>query len=114
MAISRFLVKNNLTHRVATHKAQRCPGKVREEALAHLAEQIPRVNDGCRHRDFIMNMDQTPVYQVMDHNVTINVVGARTINMCTAANDGQRVTVAMTITASGRQVESMIVFKGKF
>ena len=103
-----------MTHRVATHKAQRCPGEVREEALAHLAEQIPRVNDGCRHRDFIMNMDQTPVYHSMEHNVTIDVVGARTINMRTAANDGQRVTVAVTITASGRQVESMIVFKGMF
>ena len=33
MAISRFLAKNNMTHRVATHKAQRCPGEVREEAL---------------------------------------------------------------------------------
>ena len=110
MAISRFLATHNMTHRVATHKAQRCPGKVREEALAHLAEQIPRVNDGCRHRDFIMNMDQTPVYPVMDHNVIIDVVGAWTINMRTATNDGQRVIV----TASGRQVESMIVFKGKF
>ena len=113
MAISRFLAKNNMTHRVATHKAQRCPGEVREEALAHLAEQIPRANDKCRHQDFVMNMDQTPVYQVMENNVTIDYVGARTINMRTAANDGQRVTVAATITASGRQVESMIVFKGK-
>ena len=61
-------------------------------------------------------MDQTPVYQSMENNVTIDLVGARTrtINMRTAANDGQRVTVAATITASGRQVESMIVFKGKF
>ena len=58
-------------------------------------------------------MDQTPVYHSMEHNVTIDVVGARTINMRSAANNGQRVTVAATITASGRRVESMIVFKGK-
>jgi len=54
------------------------------------------------------------MYHSMEHNVTIDVVGARTINMRSAANDGQRVTVAATITASGRMVESMIVFKGKF
>ena len=113
MVISRFLVKNNMTHRVATHKAQRSPGEVREEALQHLEEQIPRANNVCRHQDFVLNMDQTPVYHSMEHNVTIDVVGARTINMRSAANDGQRVTVAATITASGRRVESMIVFKGK-
>ena len=60
-----------------------------------------------------MNMDQTPVYHSMEHNVAIDVVGARTINMRSAANDGQRVTVAATITASGRRVPSMVVFKGK-
>jgi len=113
MAISRFLKKHNLTHRVATHKAQRLPGEVREEALAHLEVQIPRVNDACRHHDYVLNMDQTPVYHSMEDTVTIDVVGRRTINLRTAANDGQRVTVAATITASGRRVPSMVVFKGK-
>ena len=59
-------------------------------------------------------MDQTPVYHSMEHNVTIDVVGARTINMRSAANDGQRVTVAVTVAASGRRVPSMVVFKGEF
>jgi hypothetical protein len=66
MVVSRFLTWNQLTHRVATHKAQRCPGEVREEALAYLEVQVPRVNDSCRHQDFILNMDQTLVYQAMD------------------------------------------------
>ena len=39
-------------------------------------------------------------YHSMEDNVTIDVVGRRTINLRTAANDGQRVTVAATITAS--------------
>jgi hypothetical protein len=113
MVVSRFLARNQLTHRVATHVAQRCPGEVRIEALAHLEVQVPRVNDSCRHQDFILNMDQTPVYQAMDVGRTIDVVGARTVNLRTSANDSQRVTVAVTITASGKQLKSMIVFKGE-
>jgi hypothetical protein len=48
-------------------------------------------------------MDQTPVYHAMDQDVTIDFVGARTVNMC------QQTTVA----ASGRRVPSMVVFKGE-
>jgi DNA-binding transcriptional regulator YiaG len=113
MAISRFLARNHLTHRVATHKAQREPGEVRGEALAHLEVQVPRVNDTCRHQDFIMNMDQTPVYHSMGQEVTIDFVGARTVNLRSSANDSQRVTVAVTITASGKRLTSMVVFKGE-
>jgi len=114
MAISRFLMKNGLTQRVATHKAQRAPGEVRVEALSHLEVQVPRANDPSRHQDFVLNMDQTPVYHAMDQDVTIDFVGARTINMRSTANDGQRVTVAVTVAASGRRVPSMVVFKGEF
>jgi hypothetical protein len=111
MVVSRFLARNQLTHRVATHKAHHCPGEVRDEALAHLEVQVPRVNDSCHHQDFIMNMDQTPVYQAMDEGRTIDVVGARSVNLRTSANDSQRVTVAVTITASGKQLKSCIMFK---
>ena len=113
MVVSRFLQRNQLTHCVATHKAQRCPGEVRDEAHAHLEVQVPRLNDPPRHQDWIMNMDQTPVYQSMDEGRTIDMVGARTVNLRTSANDSQRVTVAVTITASGKRLPSMIVFKGK-
>ena len=114
MAISRFLVKNGLTHRVATHKAQRAPGEVHAEALSHLEVQVPRANDPSRHQDFVLNMDKTPVYHAMDQDVTIDFVGVRTVNMRLTANDGQRVTVAVTVAASGRRVPSMVVFKGEF
>ncbi len=65
---------------------------MRDEALAHLEVQVPRVNNLCRHQDFILNMDQTPVYQAMDEGRTIDVVGVRTVNLRTSANDSQRIT----------------------
>jgi hypothetical protein len=60
-----------------------------------------------------MNMDQTPIYQAMDEGRTINVIGARSVNLRTSANDSQRVTVAVTITALGKQLKPCIVFKGE-
>ncbi len=86
---------------------------MRDEALAYLEVQVPRVNDSCRHQDFILNMDQNPVYQAMDEGRTIDVVGTRTVNLCTSANDSQHITVTVTITVSGKQLKSMIVFKGE-
>jgi hypothetical protein len=76
MAISCFLMKNGLTHRVATHKAQRLPGKVRAVALSHLEVQVPLAIDPSCHQDYVLNMDQTPVYYSMDQEYTINFVGA--------------------------------------
>ncbi len=113
MSISRFLSKNKLTHRVTTHQAQRDPREVEVEARDFLEYIRPRLADGSRHFDFIINMDQTAVNHAVEIKKTIDRVGERTINLRSSANDSKRVTVAVTITASGRRVKPMVVFKGK-
>jgi len=113
-SISRFLAKNRLSHRIATHVGQRNPVEVEAEAKGFLEVIVPRVNDANRHPDFVINMDQTPVWHAMDAKGTIHEMGARTINMRTATADSRRITVAVTVTASGRRVQSMVVFKGKY
>ena len=114
VAISRFLAKHGLTHRVTTHQAQRDPREVEVEALDFLEYICPRLADGSRHPDFIINMDQTAVNHAVETNKTIDRVGARTVNLRISANDSKRVTITVTITASGRRVKSMVVFKGKW
>jgi hypothetical protein len=113
ICISRFLSKHNLTHRVITHKAQQDPREVEVEALQFLDYIRPRMADGSRHPDYIINMDQTPVWHAMDSSRTIDRVGVRNVNMRTSTNDSKRVTVAVSITASGRRVKTMVVFKGE-
>ena len=49
----------------------------------------------------------------MNPKDTINGQGTKTINLRTAGGDTRRVTVAITITASGHQLPSLVVFKGK-
>jgi hypothetical protein len=63
--------------------------------------------------DFIINMDQTPVYHAMNARSTIEHVGVRTVNMRMSTGNSKCVTVAATITASGKIVPTMVVFKGE-
>jgi hypothetical protein len=113
VCLSWFLAKNNLTHRVATHMSQRDPHKVEAEAIKFLKYIRPRLDNGSCPPDYIINMDQTPVYHAMNTRSTIEHVGAWTVNMRTSTGDSKRVTVTATITASGKIVPTMVVFKGE-
>ena len=107
------MVRNKLTHRMLTHAAQRPPEEVMEEARGYLEVMIPILNDENRSPKFTLNMDQTPMWYTMTPKESIDTVGTRTINVRTSTGNSKRVTVAVLITASGHQLPSMIVFKGK-
>ena len=113
MAILLFMARNHLSHCMATHKVQHYPSEVEHEALDFLDVIRPIMSDPTKNLDYVMNMDQTPIFHAMDFKSTIDMVGACTVNLHTTASDSKRVIVAITITASGRHVKSMVVFKGK-
>ena len=113
MAISRIMAINNLAHRMSTHAAQRPPEEVNQEALGYLEVIVPIVNDSNRSLEFTANMDQTPMWHAMSQKGSINTIGKHMINVRTSVDDSKRVTVAVTIKASGHQLPSMIIFKGK-
>ena len=50
-------------------------------------------------------MDQTAVWYYMTPKTTIHQVGERTISICTTPNACKRVTVAVTITALGKNYQ---------
>ena len=78
----------------------------------HLDVNWPIASDPTRDLDYVMNMDQMPMFHAMDFKSMIDMVGACTVNLHTAASDSNKhVTVAVTITASGRSVKSMVVFR---
>ena len=58
-------------------------------------------------------MDQTPVFFSMVPRTTLDHVGARTVNVRTSTNSTMRVTVAVTVTSSGKMLPPLVVFKGK-
>ena len=72
----------------------------------------PRIIGRHRHPDYIVNMDQTPIFFSVIPGTTLEQVGVRSVNMQTSTSSTVRVTIAVTITASGKSLTPMMVYKG--
>jgi hypothetical protein len=112
MCISRFLSANNLVHRVATHTAQRPPDEVHKDAKSHLVLAVPKCMGPTRDPRFVLNMDQTNSKFGNSPRHTIDQRGAHTINMHTGTDNSKNCTVALTMSASGKMLTPMVVYKG--
>jgi hypothetical protein len=69
-AVRRLNSKYGLVYRATTNESQRLPSEVREEALGYVEAVRPRLVG--RHEDYIINMDQTPVFFSMTAKKTPN------------------------------------------
>ena len=58
-------------------------------------------------------MDQTPVPFTMTPKTTLNEQGSRTVNVRSSAGSTMQLTLAVFVTASGKNLTPYIVFKGK-
>jgi len=54
-----------------------------------------------RDRHFILNMDQMPVFFCITRKETLEVIGVKTVHICTSTNDTKHATMAVTIAADG-------------
>ena len=72
----------------------------------------PKLLQSNRHEDFVLNMDQTPVPFTFNAMKTLELVGQRTIHIRKSTSDTKRVTCTMTVSASGRVLTPLLVFKG--
>jgi hypothetical protein len=68
--------------------------------------------EGGRHADFILNMDQTPIPFTYNARKTLELVGRRTVHIRKSTGDTKRATFAMTVTASGKILKPLLIFKG--
>jgi hypothetical protein len=66
ICISCYYAKNNLTHRIAMHKAQHNSCEVEAKTKEFLEYFLHRLKHGSHHPDYVLNMDQTLVYHLMD------------------------------------------------
>jgi hypothetical protein len=73
----------------------------------------PMVTAPNRNQRFIINMDQTPVFFSMSEGTTLEVEGSRTVNARSSSGSTMRLSLAVTVTASGDILPPFIVFKGK-
>jgi hypothetical protein len=105
-----FVCTHSIVYRMSTHLLQCKLEEIEEEAKDYMRLTRPFLIG--RHCDlrFIINMDQTPVYFVMNAEQTLEVIGEKTIHVRTSTNDNKRVIVAVTITANGTVLPLMVIF----
>ena len=108
--VRRFVKSHQLVYRVHTHESQRPPQEVEDEALYFLGMMQPMVREANRSEDYIINMDQTPVFFMLPQN-TLEPMGNQTVNVRTCTSSTIRVTVAVIVTSSGRTLPPLIFLK---
>ena len=99
-------------YRMGTHLSQRQPSEIEEIATEFIRVTREKLQMSCRDEDYIINMDQTPVPFSYDPKKTIEVVGRRTIHIRKSTCDMKCATCALTVTASGKMITPLFVFKG--
>lgn len=63
--------------------------------------------------ELIINFDETPAYYDMIPHTTYEAAGVKQVNVKTANLHKKRVTCGLAITASGDQLDPILIFKGK-
>ena len=74
-AVRRFVRSHGIVHRVHTHQSQRNMEEVTGEATRWMEGIRPLLAGSNRHQDWILNMDQTPIFFSMVPRRTLNAVG---------------------------------------
>ena len=101
-----------LVHHLGTHESQKAPEETQTEVLDFMQVIRPKLQLQCHNKAFILNKDQTPILFTFNSKTTLEVVGARTVHVCKPTNDTKCTTAAITVTASGKMLPPLLVFKG--
>ena len=99
-------------HQMGTHLSQRQLSEMEEIAADVVCVTWEKLQMSWRDKAYIINMDQTRVPFLYDPKKTIEVVGQRTIHIRKSTCDTKRATCALTVTASGKMITPLFVFKG--
>ena len=109
-AVLHFTKQMGLTHRAATHTAQKDHHETEEESRHFIEMMRDKVAD--KDPALILNMDQTPIPFSFHATKTLEKKGTKTIHVRSSTSDTKRVTLAVTIDASGGMLPPMLIFKG--
>ena len=110
--VSWFVASHGLKHCMGTHESQRDPRETATEALGYMQHVRVKLAQPNRHADYIINLDQTPIPFTFNSKRTLEMVGKKTVHIRKSTNDMKRATLALTVTASGKMIQPMLIFKG--
>ena len=66
-----------------------------------------------RNLDNVLNMDQMPIPFIYNSNMMLEFKGAWTVHSWALTTEMKRVTLAATVSASGKMLPHFRIFKGK-
>ena len=64
-------------------------------------------------KDYIINMNQSPIPFTFTRQHTLEFVGIRTVYICKSTDDTKWATLALTIMVLGKILTPVLEFKGK-
>ena len=113
--VRRFVRSNRFAVRTVTRKSTVPPDDLEQSAKEFVTRIRNDYLDGQAHRDpdYILNMDQTPVWSMVIPKKTLDVVGSKSVKIRTLEGSKNCVTVAVTVTASGKLLKEVVVFRSK-
>ena len=110
--VQHFVKVQGLVHCLGTHESQKAPKETQTEALDFMDVICPKLQLQCCKKAYILNMDQTPIPFTFNSRTMLEVVGARTVHVHKSTTDTKCATAAITVTASGKMLLPLLVFKG--
>jgi hypothetical protein len=108
--VTRFTKTMGLSHRAATHTAQKNFQETEEESrhfIEMMKEKVAEY-DPCE----IINMHQSPIPYSYHSNRTLEIKSKKTVHVHASMADTKRVTLSVTVDASGKMLPPMLIFKG--
>ncbi len=97
--------KHDYVYCMKTNEATPAPQEVYDEAWEFMKLSLIR--------DWIFNMDQTPLHFLYHRSKTYAKHGTKMIHVRKTSNRTKRATGVLTVTAAGNLLMPMIIFKGK-
>jgi hypothetical protein len=64
-------------------------------------------------KQWVVNMDQTPIWLSMHPKVSLNLIGASQVNGRCSGDSGSRFTCTLAISANGDKLKPFLIFKGQ-
>ena len=111
VAVHHFTRSMGLAQHAATHTAQKHHTQTEDAAKDFIT--MMKVKLQGRNLDDVMNMDQMPIPYLYHASKTLNTQGAKTVQGWSSTSETKRVTLAATVTASGKLLTPFLIFKGQ-
>ena len=111
--LDKFMRRHHLSLRSRTSMSQKLPADLEDKVSSfHQFVRKQRIEDEYEE-NFIVNMDETPVFFDLVPNKTVEQQGNKSVIIRTSGSDKRHVTVILSVSASGDVLPTFVIFKGK-